>query len=655
MIGKELGNYHVLEMIGKGGMAIVYKGRHKTLSRRIVAIKMLSASLEGDASFSERFFREAEVMDQLRHPNIVTLYDFIEENGHYFIVMEYVAGKTLSEIIKEAGGPLSYAEIRAVFQQVLAGIGHAHQLGIVHRDMKPGNIMINEEGEAKITDFGIARLLGNNFEATLTTTGVGIGSPYYMSPEQVLASKEHPITEASDIYSLGITLYQAATGKLPFEGADSLFTIMQSHVKKSPPPPREIVPGIPEPLENVILKAIEKKPEDRWSSCEAFWESLAGALVEPSLTGAATETMRTAPMESPPPIQTEPEEAKKKNLTALVVGILILVTVLAGAGTFFFLRHRTRTKSPAPTVTQEKTAQSASSGSEVTAETKEANAVPAENQPAEEKTIPTGGTEKPGRQAAAPAQKEPPKEETEQKAMQAQQAAKEQAKKQEHQKEIDRMVKQAGVFMGLKEYSKAQDIALKVLERDPGNAKARKIYAQAKEKKRRIIADRKIAQAEAAFAAKKYRLAVKETRAVLKMYPKDPRALALKGKLEELARRVLERRQRIQAALQRAEAALEAKQFTKAKLIAQQVLDVEPENKRAQRVVELADEGQENKMLQDMVKGFLPSGGGGGMPANPQGVPDESGGDQMPTIPQGLPDQSGGQMPSLPLPGLPQQ
>lgn len=259
MIGKELGNYHVLEMIGKGGMAIVYKGRHKTLSRRIVAIKMLSASLEEDASFSERFFREAEVMDRLRHPNIVTLYDFIEDKGHYYIVMEYVAGMTLSEIIKEAGGPLNYDEIRAIFQQVLAGIGHAHRLGIVHRDLKPGNIMINEEGEVKITDFGIARLLGNNFEATLTTTGLGIGSPYYMSPEQVLASKEHPITGASDIYSLGITLYQTVTGKLPFEGADSLFTIMQSHVKKSPPRPREIVPAIPAPLEEVILKSIQKK------------------------------------------------------------------------------------------------------------------------------------------------------------------------------------------------------------------------------------------------------------------------------------------------------------------------------------------------------------------------------------------------------------
>lgn len=201
------------------------------------------------------------------------------------------------------------------------------------------------------------------------------------------------------------------------------------------------------------------------------------------------------------------------------------------------------------------------------------------------------------------------------------------------------MLRQASAFLGLKEYNKARDTALKVLERDPGNAKAKKIYTQAKEKKRRIIADRKIAQAEAHFAAKKYRLAVKETRAVLKMYPKDPRALALKGKLEDLARRVLERRQRIETALRRAEAALEAKRYTRAKLIAQQVLDVEPENKRAKRVVQLAEEGQENKMLQDVVKGLLPSGGGG-----------------EPSSPQGLSDQSGGaQIPSLPIPGFPQQ
>lgn len=634
MIGKELGNYHILEMIGKGGMAVVYRGQHKTLSRRVVAIKMLSASLEGDASFSERFFREAEVMDRLRHPNIVTLYDFIEEKGHYYIVMEYVAGKTLSEIIKEAGGPLSYGEIRVVFQQVLAGIGHAHHLGIVHRDLKPGNIMINENGEAKITDFGIARLLGNNFEATLTTTGVGIGSPYYMSPEQVLASKEHPITGASDIYSLGVTLYQTVTGKLPFEGADSLFTIMQSHVKKSPPPPREIVPGIPEPLEEVILKSIQKKPEDRWPSCEAFWESLAGALVEPSLTGAATETMRTAALESAPPlIKPGPEVVKKKNVAALL-GILALVLALAGATAFFFLRHRSAPP-VAPVAKEGKTTQPASNGPEVSAETTPVTSVPAETQVVQEKTAPAEGKGKPGKETGTPAPKQqPPKEKevTEQKAKETLQVAKEQAEKQKQQKEIDRMVKQAGAFLGLKEYTKAQDTSLKILERDPDNVKAKEIYAQAKEKKQRMTADAKIAQAQAHFAEKKYRLAAEETTAVLKMYPKDPRALELKGKLEELAR--------IEMALQQAEAALETKRFTRAKVIAQQVLDADPENKRAKRVIELADEGQENKMLQDMVKGLLPSGGGG----------------EMPSVPQELQDQSGGaQIPSLPLPKLPGQ
>lgn len=652
MIGKDLGNYRVLEMIGKGGMAIVYKGRHKTLSRRIVAIKMLSASLEGDASFSERFFREAEVMDRLRHPNIVTLYDFIEEEGHYYIVMEYVAGKTLSEIINTAGGPLSHAEIRAVFQQVLAGIGHAHGLGIVHRDLKPGNIMLNEEGEVKITDFGIARLLGNNFEATLTTTGVGIGSPYYMSPEQVLASKEHPITALSDIYSLGITLYQAATGKLPFEGADSLYTIMQSHVKSPPPPPSKIVPGIPASLEEVILKSIQKKPEDRWPSCEAFWEALAGALVEPAVTGAATDTMRTAALETTPPlIEPEPEPVKSKRNWAIPVVIVALVLVLAGAGAFFFLRNRPGP--PATTATEEeKTPQPPST----TAETKPEPTIVAKSQSVSQGTAVHEKEKKPPEQVAAPAGKEPSKKESEEAVKQAQRTAREQAEKEKKKKEIDRMVKQAGTFLGLKEYTKAQDTALKVLERDPDNAEAKKIYARAKEKKRRMVADRRIAHAEDLFAAGKYRLAVKETKAVLKMYPKDPRALALKGKLEELARRVMERRRRIQLALERAEAALEAKRFTRAKTIAMQVLDVEPENKRAKRVVELAEEGQENKMLQDMVKGFLPSGGGGEMPANQQQLPDESESGEMPALPMGVPGQSGGgEMPSLPLPGLPQQ
>ena len=635
MIGKDLGNYHILEMIGKGGMAVVYKGQHKTLSRRIVAIKMLSASLEGDASFSERFFREAEVMDRLRHPNIVALYDFIEEEGHFYIVMEYVAGKTLSEIIKEAGGPLSHHEIMAVFQQVLAGIGHAHSLGIVHRDLKPGNIMINEEGEVKVTDFGIARLLGNNFESTLTTTGLGIGSPYYMSPEQVLASKDHPITGASDIYSLGITLYQMVTGKLPFEEADSLFTIMQSHVKKPPPPPREIIPGIPAPLEDVILKSIQKKPADRWPTCEAFWESLAGALVDPALTGRATETMRTAPFETPPPEAKPEEEPRKKSYRAALVSIFVLAVALLGAGGFFLLRHQPSPPAP-PTETAQNPVSQATKEPVAVAKS-ETVSLPAKKPPVdstatademkekkEEITKPARTSEKPEKATAEDDRKK------------ALQAAQEKVKREKEQKEIEQLLNQASAFLDLKEYSKAQDTALKVLKREPGNGKAKGIYAQARERKRRMTADNEIAQARTHFEAKKYRLAAKETAAVLKVYPNDPQALELKGKLAELARRALEKKQKIEAALEQAEAALEGKQFTRAKLIAQQVLDVEPENKRAKRVIEMADEGQQNKMLQDVVKGLLPSVGGGETPSSSQGVQNQSGAD----------------IPSLPLPGL---
>jgi serine/threonine protein kinase len=640
MIGKELGNYRVLEMIGKGGMAIVYRGQHKTLSRRIVAIKMLSASLEGDASFSERFFREAEVMDRLRHPNIVTLYDFIEEKGHYYIVMEYVAGKTLSEIIKEAGGPLSYNEIKTVFQQVLGGIGHAHRLGIVHRDLKPGNIMINEEGEVKITDFGIARLLGNNFETTLTTTGLGIGSPYYMSPEQVLASKEHPISGASDIYSLGITLYQMATGKLPFEGTDSLFTIMQSHVKKTPPMPREIVPDIPASLEDVILRSIQKKPEDRWPSCEAFWESLASALVEPSLSGKVTETIGTAPLESrPPEIKPPQEPPRRKNWTAVLV-ILVLGVALAGVGSFLVLRHRSSSPPVPPVEETQKPVSEALSEPAAQEQTEETS--PAAKKPLTDSEAVAGhGQEEnekvKGQDRVVP---EPVKQAAGKEGENALQVVQEKPEKEKEQEKIEQLLNQARAFMGLKEYSKAQDTALKVLKQDPENGKAKEIYAKAKEKKRRILADRAIAQAESHFKTGQYGLAVKETQKALEMYPNDSRALNMKRKLEDLARKTLERRQKIEIPLQQAEAALEEKQYTRAKLIAQQVLDIEPDNKRATRVIQLAGEGQENKMLQDMVKGLLPSVGEGGVPSSPQGLPDQSGNEQIP---------------SLPLPGLPGQ
>ncbi|MFZ0449221.1 MAG: protein kinase [Desulfatiglandaceae bacterium] len=619
MTGKELGNYHILEMIGKGGMAVVYKGQHKSLSRRMVAIKMLSATLEGDASFNERFFREAEVMDRLRHPNIVTLYDFMESEGHYYIVMEYVAGKTLSEIIKEVGGPLPYGQVKAIFQQVLSGIAHAHSLGIVHRDLKPGNIMINEQGEVKITDFGIARLLGNNFEATLTTTGLGIGSPYYMSPEQVLASKAHPITAASDIYSLGITLYQVVTGKLPFEGEDSLFTIMQSHVKKLPPLPREILPAISAPLEEVILKSIQKKPEERWPSCGAFWESLAKGLAEPSLAEKKTQTLATLPLEvDSAKAEAGPEASEKWNWSAILI-VLLLVIGMAGAGTFYFLKSQ---KAPSKTVTTTPSATSLNREKTETASTTlQKVEAPPEKKP---EILPDKKVAKTPK--AAPPVENIAKTETNEAAQKQLQAEKEK------------------VEMARKKALEAEKAKIEAEQRKALAAEKVKALkeAKAKEKKRRTVADRKNAQAKAHFEAKRYRLAEEETRDVLKVYPDDPEALAMKQKLEDLAQRALERRRRIDLALEKAEAALEARRYTKTKLIAQQVLDVDPENKRAKRLVQAANEGEENAMLQNMVKGLLPSGGDGGMPSSPQGLSDESGGGQIPSfpgLPQGLPGQ----------------
>jgi serine/threonine protein kinase len=654
MIGSELGNYHVLEMIGKGGMAVVYKGQHKTLSRRVVAIKMLSASLESDASFSERFFREAEVMDRLRHPNIVTLYDFIEEEGHYYIVMEYVAGKTLSEIIKEADSPLSNDEISAVFQQVLAGIGHAHSLGIIHRDLKPGNIMINEEGEVKITDFGIARLLGNNFETTLTTTGMGIGSPYYMSPEQVLASKDHPITGASDIYSLGITLYQMATGRLPFEGEESLFNIMQSHVKKPPPPPREIVPGISKPLEAVILKSIQKKAEERWPSCEAFWQALGEALADPLSSDASRHATQNAPVDFEPPMVGALPESSKKNKWAARLIILLLVAALAGVGGFFFVRQQPVSEDRP--VTEEMKSDSVEGAKQETFSKEEKTT----REPVARKTVQKKSMIPTAEQVGAGGKQ------VEKTRQQTERETKEKAVREKDRQEINQLVEQAEAFLGLKEYDRARDTAGQVLKREPANLKARDIYTKAekekkaaderkaareRERKKKVLADKTMAQAEAHFAAKQYQLAATETSAVLKSYPKDPRALKMKKKLEDLAR-VLEKRRQIALALQNAEAALEQKRYTRAKLIAQRVLDVEPENKRAKRVVQLAEEGEENKMLTDMMKGFLPSGGGDGISGTQQDVPDGSGGDELPQIPQGFQDQSSSDMPSIPLPSL---
>jgi hypothetical protein len=265
MVGSEIGNYKIVEKIGAGGMGVVYKAIDTHLDR-VVAVKALSPEFSGNATLLERFRGEARAQAQLNHPNLATLYAFLVENDAAYMVMEFVDGETFHAMVARRG-PIPAEEAVPLFRQALAGIGYAHRLGIVHRDIKPSNIMLNREGIVKVMDFGLAKVTG---EHGVTRTGVRLGTAYYMSPEQILVK---PVDLRSDIYSLGATLYEVLTGQAPFH-ADSEFEILNDHVNTPPPPLTRAHPQIPSEIENAVLKALAKNPDQRFQSAEQFSAAL---------------------------------------------------------------------------------------------------------------------------------------------------------------------------------------------------------------------------------------------------------------------------------------------------------------------------------------------------------------------------------------------
>jgi len=262
MLGKVLGNrYEIIEKIGEGGMALVYKARCKLLNR-YVAIKVLKDEFVNDEEFIKKFRRESQAAASLSHPNIVSVYDVgvenIDNRDVYYIVMEYIKGKTLKDVIKEKK-KLSVEETIDYSIQIAEALEHAHKNHIVHRDIKPHNIMITEDGRVKVTDFGIARAASYT---TVTNTSTIVGSVHYFSPEQ---ARGRYTDEKSDIYSLGIVMYEMITGKVPFEG-DSPISIALKHIQEEIIPPAEFNHSIPISLQNVILKCVRKNQNDRYAS-----------------------------------------------------------------------------------------------------------------------------------------------------------------------------------------------------------------------------------------------------------------------------------------------------------------------------------------------------------------------------------------------------
>lgn len=258
--------YRIMKVIGIGGMAVVFEAMDM-LMRRNVAVKMLKDEINNDAQSVKRFINESKAVAMLSHPNIVNIYDVSVKDDRKYIVMELVDGITLKNYILKKG-VLSFHEVISITEQILMALEHAHSKGIVHRDIKPQNIMMLKNGSVKVADFGIAKL--PNAE-TVTMTDKAIGTVFYISPEQASGK---PIDRRSDIYSLGVTMYEMATGKLPFV-ADSPVSVAIMQVKNTPRPPRELNPNIPVGLEQIILGAMEKNPDNRFQSASQMLRHIA--------------------------------------------------------------------------------------------------------------------------------------------------------------------------------------------------------------------------------------------------------------------------------------------------------------------------------------------------------------------------------------------
>ncbi|MBE2220815.1 MAG: protein kinase [Anaerolineae bacterium] len=314
LTGRTIGKYQILDKLGRGGMAEVYKAYQENLDR-YVAIKLMHAFLANEQDFLQRFKREARAMAAMNHPNIVGVYDFdVYKEDTYFLVMEYIAGGTLKQRIeelaeKQEGMPLGKSV--QIAYQVAEALDYAHNRGMVHRDVKPANIMLGEDDKALLTDFGIVKMMGGQTMA-YTVTGALIGTPSYMSPEQAMGK---PGDKRVDIYALGILLFQMTTGQLPYT-ADTPLAVIMKHVNETPPAPVMFNPDVPLGLQDIILKAMEKDPENRYQTAGDMAKDLR-ALKQSSAQTAAILAGTTAVIPKLEPATQTPEDTEERTAAAM--------------------------------------------------------------------------------------------------------------------------------------------------------------------------------------------------------------------------------------------------------------------------------------------------------------------------------------------------
>ena len=366
-IGKMLDDrYEILERIGTGGMAVVYKARCHRLNR-LVAIKILKPELASDADLLRRFHDESQAVAMLSHTNIVSIYDVCHSDGLDYIVMELIDGMTLKQYMQKRGTPLNWREALHFITQIVRALGHAHSRGIIHRDIKPHNIMVLRDGSVKVADFGIARLASSS-QSTLTQEA--LGSVHYISPEQAKGSR---IDGRSDLYSAGVVLYEMLTGRLPFEG-DTPVNVAIQHINSIPIPPRELNPDIPPALEAITMKAMAPDPDQRYSSADEMLEDLkkfrknpgveltapaapADEVEEPTMVlpvmktaelrdaapAAREESRRSRPAHKPEPRrrpaddeEDEDEPRRRRGIPPMLISVVVILLFVVGIGYFLY-------------------------------------------------------------------------------------------------------------------------------------------------------------------------------------------------------------------------------------------------------------------------------------------------------------------------------
>jgi len=325
LTGKQLGQYQIIAPLGEGGMAAVYKAYQLGKMNRYVALKILPRHLAEQLEFVKRFDREANVLAKLQHPRILPIFDFGESDGYTYLAMPFIESGTLADLLH--GKPLPLPQIRSLTMQILEALDCAHSHGLVHRDVKPSNVLVDERGNCLLSDFGITKILEGTEK--LTVTGGIIGTPFYMSPEQ---GRGETLDRRSDIYSLGVMLYEMATGRVPFE-ADTPLAVIIKHIHDPLPPPRTLNPTLPDAAERVIFKALAKRGEDRYQSAAEMARAIQMAIPESTKPLDQTQAAETA-IEGWPGAIREKKVKPKARLSKwmwAVSGMVLIVLVLGVA------------------------------------------------------------------------------------------------------------------------------------------------------------------------------------------------------------------------------------------------------------------------------------------------------------------------------------